>query len=91
MSNPYPLPLPPDLVPYVPILLGLCRTLLGVVGSAGFTWALAVTDNQLQMLLGAAMIAVAALWSAYQKIRTVHALQRASDAPAGTKAPAVPM
>jgi hypothetical protein len=87
-----PLPHVPEAwAPYVPILMGLCRTVLGVLGSAGVTWALAVTASQIEMAVGAAMILIAAGWSAYQKIEAQRALHRAAAAPVGDPAPKLPM
>lgn len=76
---------------YLPILMGLCRAVLGALGSAGITWAVAVTDSQLEMALGAAMIIVAAGWSAWQKIQSVRLLRRTAASPSTTSTPALPL
>ncbi len=63
--------------PYVPILAGAARTVLAALGGVGFTWALTVNADQIQMVVSAAMVVGAAGWSAWQKVQS---LRKARDA-----------
>lgn len=91
MSNLPPGAVPDDWGVYLPVFMGLLRTVLGVFGGAGFTWAVGVTDSQIQMVVSALMILAAAGWSAYQKISANRALRHAAAAPAGVAKPPLPL
>lgn len=82
--------LPASWAPYLPIATGIARKLLAVAGSYHVTWALAVTDSDVQMATGAAMIVASVLWSGWQKIRAQRALDAAAAAPAGVTIPKLP-
>ena len=82
--------LPSEWAAYLPLVTSLVRTILGVLGGAGFTWALTVNGDQLQMGVSAAMMTAAALWSFYQKIQAMRALRRAATAPQTTVTPKLP-
>lgn len=75
---------------YVPIATGVARTLLAAAGSAGFTWAKAVTGDQVQMYVSLAMIVAAGVLSAWQKIKAARALRTAAANPPGMTAPKLP-
>lgn len=75
---------------YLPLVTALVRTLLGVAGGAGFTWALTVNADQVQMGVSAAMMAAAAIWSFWQKIQAMRALRRAAANPEGITPPKLP-
>ena len=75
---------------YVPLVTSLVRSLLGIAGGAGFTWALAVNASQVQMAVSAAMMAGAAIWSFWQKIQAQRALNKAAAAPAHTAPTTLP-
>jgi len=75
---------------YLPILGSLARTILAVLGTYGCTWAVAVTADQVQMAIGAAMILASAGWSAWQKIAAQRALRTAAANPPGITPPKLP-
>jgi len=89
-DNPLASQIPPGLAAYLPIAAGAARTILAALGSAGFTWALAVNADQVQMAVSLAMVLAAALWSGWQKIKAMRALQTAAANPAGIPAPKLP-
>lgn len=63
--------------PYLPIVAGLFRGVVGIASSFGFTWALTVTGDQATMA-ATAVVALAMLgWSAWQKIASIRAARRA--------------
>lgn len=78
MSDPYQPELPSAWAAYLPLITSLVRHLLGILGGAGFTWALTVNADQLQMAVSAAMMAAAAIWSFYQKIQSMRAARKAA-------------
>lgn len=82
--------LPSAWAAYLPLVTSLVRTLLAAAGGVGFTWALAVNADQLQMGVSAAMIAASGIWATYQKIQAMRALRRAADQPAGLAPPQLP-
>lgn len=80
----------PDWTPYFPIVTSLVRTVLVALGGAGFAWAKAVTGDQVTMGVSAAMVIVAAGWSAWQKVAAVRALRKAAKQPASAPVPQLP-
>jgi hypothetical protein len=58
--------------PYLPIITGVLRGLLQIASGFGFTWALAVTGDQITMAVSAAAMLVTLLWSAWQKITAIR-------------------
>lgn len=82
--------LPSAWAAYLPLATSLVRTLLAAAGGVGFTWAMTVNADQVQMGVSAAMIAAAALWSFWQKIQSLRALRAAAAQPAGVPAPKLP-
>lgn len=75
---------------YLPLVTSLVRTLLAAAGGVGFTWALTVNADQVQMAVSAAMLAAAGIWSCYQKIRALQALRKAAANPPGVTPPKLP-
>lgn len=75
---------------YLPLVTSLVRTLLAAAGGVGFTWALTVNADQIQMAVSAAMMAAAALWSFWQKIQSMRALRRAAMNPPSAPTPKLP-
>jgi len=75
---------------YLPLATALARTLLATAGGVGFTWAQAVTADQVQMGVSAAMILAAGLWSLWQKIQAQRALRQASTNPISAPTPKLP-
>jgi hypothetical protein len=75
---------------YIPIVTGLVRNLLAAAGAAGFTWALAVNDSQVQMAVSLTMVVASALWSGWQKLQAARAIRVAAARPAGAAAPKLP-
>jgi ABC-type nickel/cobalt efflux system permease component RcnA len=90
MSTTDPDALPSAWQAYLPLVTSLVRSVLGVLGGAGFTWALTVNDSQLQMIVSALMVLAAAVWSFYQKLQAQRALREAAVAPASAPAPHLP-
>lgn len=82
--------MPDTWTPYVPIIASLARTVLGSLGGAGFTWALAVNADQVQMAVSAAMVLAAAAWAAWQKVKAQRALNAAARSPSMSVPPALP-
>lgn len=82
--------LPDTWTPYVPIVTSLVRALLNSLGGAGFTWALAVNDNHVQMVVSAAMVLTAAGWAAWQKVKAQRVINAAAHAPSTSVPPALP-
>lgn len=76
--------------PYLPLIASLIRTLLTVAGGAGFTWALTVNADQIQMAVSSAAALAGAVWSIVQKIRAQRALQVAAANPATATPPKLP-
>ena len=68
--------------PYLPIVAGLVRGILGIASSFGFTWALAVTGDQITMIATAAMAVAMLGWSVWQKICAIRDKRRAEVAAA---------
>ncbi len=81
---------PAEWAPYLPMVISFARTVLAALGGVGFTWALTVNGDQMQMAVTAAMMVAAAGWSLYQKIRAQRALRQAAAAPAGSPPPQLP-
>lgn len=75
---------------YLPLVTSLVRTLLAVVGSAGFMWAQTVSASQVEMIVGASMVLASAVWSAIQKIQAQRALNVAAANSAGMTPPKLP-
>jgi ABC-type nickel/cobalt efflux system permease component RcnA len=75
---------------YLPLVTSLVRTLLATAGGVGFTWAMSVTADQAEMAVSAAMIAAAAIWSFWQKVRAMQALRTAAENPPSITAPKLP-
>ncbi len=58
--------------PYLPIIAGLARGIIGIASSFGFTWALTVSGDQITMI-STAMVAIGMLgWSAWQKVSSIR-------------------
>lgn len=72
-------PVPDSWSVYVPILAGFARAVLAALGGVGFTWALAVNADQVQMGVSAAMMLAAAGWSAWQKIAAIRKAHQAAE------------
>jgi len=72
--------------PYLPIVMGLVRGVLGLASSFGFTWALTVTGDQVTMAATAAVAVGMLGWSAYQKIAAIAEKRRAEVAAARASA-----
>jgi len=85
-----PTQLPSAWAAYLPLITTLVRTSLAVAGGVGFTWALTVNADQVQMGVSAAMILASAVWSFWQKVQAMRALRTAAASPAGTPAPKLP-
>lgn len=75
---------------YLPLIAALARTLLAAAGGVGFTWALTVNADQVQMAVSAAMAVAAAVWSLVQKVQATRALRIAAANPPGVTAPKLP-
>lgn len=82
--------LPSEWSAYLPLVTSLARTILGVLGGAGFTWALAVNADQVQMGVSAAMVLASALWSFWQKVQAMRAIRTAAANPVGVTPPKLP-
>lgn len=82
--------LPPTWQDYLPLVTSIVRTLLGVAGGVGFTWAQAVSASQVQMAVSAAMILASAAWGVWQKIQAQRALRQAAATPVVTVPPKLP-
>lgn len=81
-------PTPDEWKVYVPILTGFLRAVLAALGAANFTWAQAVSADQIQMIVGVVLMVVAAVWSAWQKIAAVRTARRQAAASAVASAKA---
>ena len=75
---------------YLPLVTSLVRTLLAAAGGVGFTWALTVNADQVQMAASAAMLVAAGVWSFYQKVASLRALRKAAANPPGVTPPKLP-
>lgn len=82
--------LPSAWAAYLPLVTGLVRAILAAAGGAGFTWALAVNADQIQMAVSGAMILASALWSFWQKLQAMRALRRAATSPMTAPTPKLP-
>ena len=68
--------------PYLPIILGLVRGVVGIASGFGFAWATSVSGDQITMV-ATAIVAVGMLgWSMYQKIADIRANRRTAVASA---------
>ncbi len=63
---------------YVAIALGLVRGLLQIAAGCGFTWAVAVTGDQMAMAASALVMLATLLWSAWQKIKATRRVRQAA-------------
>lgn len=57
--------------PYLPIIGAVIRGLVQIASGFGFTWALAVSGDQITMATTAAAMLATLLWSAWQKVQAV--------------------
>lgn len=73
--------LPSGWAPYIPLVTAFARTVLTAAGGVGFTWALTVNADQIQMAVSAAAVVVGAGWSLWQKISAMRALAKAAASP----------
>lgn len=71
---------------YLPIVAGLFRGILGIASAFGFTWALAVTADQVTMAATAAVMLATLIWSAWQKIAAIREARAAAVAAAKASA-----
>lgn len=84
----------PQIVPgvpnsaWMPILLGQARGVLGALGGLGIGWAKGVTGDQVTLYVSAALIVVALVWSAWQKVYAIIAKYKAQAVTASATAAA---
>jgi hypothetical protein len=74
--------------PYLPIMGAVVRGLLQIASGLGFTWALTVSGDQIQMAVTAAAMLATLVWSAWQKIAAIKAARLAEVAAAKASAEA---
>lgn len=72
--------------PYLPIIGAVIRGLVQIASGFGFTWALAVTGDQITMATTAAAMLATLLWSAWQKVAAIRDSRRAEVAAAKASA-----
>jgi hypothetical protein len=58
--------------PYLPIIGGLVRGVIQISSGLGFTWALTVSGDQIQMAVTAGAMLITLGWSAWQKIVAIR-------------------
>jgi len=68
--------------PYLPIIAGIVRGIVGIASGFGFTWALTVSGDQITMAATAAVALGMLLWSGWQKIAAIRAARRTAVAAA---------
>jgi len=68
--------------PYLPIVAGLVRGVLGIASGVGFTWASTVTGDQTTMVATAAVAVGMLGWSAWQKVSSIRAARKSEVASA---------
>jgi len=68
--------------PYLPIVAGLVRGVVGIASGFGFTWALTVSGDQITMAATAVVAVAMLLWSGWQKIAAIRASRSAEVAAA---------
>ncbi len=74
--------------PYLPIIAGLVRGVVGIASGLGFSWALAVTGDQITMAATAVLAIGMLIWSGWQKITAIRASRRDEIAAARASAAA---
>lgn len=74
----------------IPIVAGMVRQIGAAASGLGFGWGVFVSGDKATMIASAGVGIATAVWSAYQKIKSIVALRRAAAAPAGSVAPSLP-
>ncbi len=82
--------LPTGWAEYLPLMTSLARDILSVAGAAGFTWAMTVNADHVQMAVSLAMIVASSLWGKWQKQAAQRALRQAAASPAYSAPPKLP-
>lgn len=80
--------MPENWQPYLPIVTGLVRHLITILGGVGVTWAQTVSGSQIETAVSAGMMAAGLIWSAWQKIDSMRKGQRAAESSAAQSAAA---
>lgn len=79
-----------DWTPYVAMATSILRHIVTALGAFGYTWAQAVTGDQIQMIVSAVAVVGATVWGIVQKQQTKTALNVATVLPPSAPPPKVP-